>query len=303
MQSPVGNIDLNPVAFRHQGNDAAVRRFRRYMADGQAGGAAGESPIRDQGADFAQPFGFQVAGRIEHFLHARPAPRPFVTDQHDIAWLNSPANNRRNRIFLTFNHARRPLELENVLVNSSRFNDATVFGQIAVQHRQPAVLRVGMGLSTNAAAVPIQVQTRPAGVLAECFLGGNAGGSGGIAQPGFVPGGGSGDVPAIQRLAQGFTVDGANLAMQQSGPIQFAQNGDHSTRSMHIFHVVVRGGRRDLAQVRHLPRQPVNVTHGEIHSAFLGGRQQMQHGVGRAAHRNIQADRIFKRGKTGNGPR
>jgi hypothetical protein len=53
----------------------------------------------------------------------------------------------------------------------------------------------------------------------------------------------------VQRLAQGFAVDGARLAMQQARPIQFAENGDYATGPMHVFHVVFLRGGGDLAQI------------------------------------------------------
>ncbi len=39
----------------------------------------------------------------------------------------------------------------------------------------------------------------------------------------------------------------------------------------------------DLAQDRHPPGQPVDIGHGERHLALVGGGQQVQHRVGRAA--------------------
>jgi hypothetical protein len=67
---------------------AAFGRFGRDVADGQARGAAREAAVGDQGAGLAQPLGFQVAGRIEHLLHAGAAARALVADQHHVAGLD-----------------------------------------------------------------------------------------------------------------------------------------------------------------------------------------------------------------------
>ncbi len=52
------------------------------MADAQARGAAGEAPVGEQGAGFAQAFGFEVARGVKHFLHAGAAFGAFVADNH-----------------------------------------------------------------------------------------------------------------------------------------------------------------------------------------------------------------------------
>ena len=64
------------------------------------------------------------------------------------------------------------------------------------------------------------------------------------------------------------------------------------------MHVLLGG--RDLAQAGDAARQAVDVGHGEIDPAFMGGGQKVKHGVGRAAHGDVQAHRIFERGKAGN---
>ena len=55
----------------------------------------------------------------------------------------------------------------------------------------------------------------------------------------------------------------------------------------------VAGG-SDLADVRHLAGQAVDVAHGEGHISFLGGGEEMQDGVGRAAHRDVQPHSVFE---------
>ena len=77
------------------------------MADGQSRGAAGKATIGNQGAIFAQAFGFQVARGVEHFLHAGATFGAFVTNHQYITGLDLIAENRIHRIVLTFENARR----------------------------------------------------------------------------------------------------------------------------------------------------------------------------------------------------
>src|SRR5262249_21561182 len=61
----VGNIDDDMVAILDQSDQPAFCRFRRYMADRQARGAAGEAAVGDQGAGLAETLCLQIAGWIE----------------------------------------------------------------------------------------------------------------------------------------------------------------------------------------------------------------------------------------------
>src|SRR6202000_3130636 len=61
VDGPVGDVDLDDVAVLHQADGPAFRRFGRDVAYGEAAGAAGEAPVGDQGAGFAEALRFQVA--------------------------------------------------------------------------------------------------------------------------------------------------------------------------------------------------------------------------------------------------
>ena len=87
---------------------------------------------------------------------------------------------------------------------------------------------------------------------------------------------------------------GRQIAMQQPGPIKLAQNRDDAAGAMHVLEMHVGAGRRDLAQHGHAPRQPVDVGHGEGNLRLIGGGENMQHGVGRAAHGNVERHRVLE---------
>ncbi len=75
-------------------------------------GAAGETPVGNQRARLAQPHRFQIRGWVKHFLHPRPAFRPFVADHHHVARHHFTAEDRFYRIILAFVHLGRAAEGE-----------------------------------------------------------------------------------------------------------------------------------------------------------------------------------------------
>ena len=82
--------------------------------------------------------------------------------------------------------------------------------------------------------------------------------------------------------------------MDQPRFVELAQDREDAAGAVHVLDVVA-GRRRDLADARHLARQAVDVGHLEIDARFLGHRQNVQHGVGRAAHGDVERHRVLER--------
>jgi hypothetical protein len=95
-----GDVDRYAVAGFDQADSAALFGFRRDMADREARRAAGEAAVGDQRADFPESLRLEVAGGIEHFLHAGAAARTLVADDDAIetSRLISPARSSSPRI-------------------------------------------------------------------------------------------------------------------------------------------------------------------------------------------------------------
>ena len=147
---------------------------------------------------------------------------------------------------------------------------------------------------TDYTVFTVQIQIVPSCLLAEGNLGRHAAGRrlkelvhGAIVR--------LADVPALDGLAEGGGMDRRQIAVEQPCPIEFAQNGHDATRAVHVFHVHVALGRRDLAQHGHLARQRVDIVHGEVDAALMGGGEDVQHGVGRPAHGDVQRHGVFER--------
>ena len=58
VDAAVGDVDFNGVALVHQADGAAFCGFGRGVPDAQTRCAARETPVGEQGAGFAQAFGF-----------------------------------------------------------------------------------------------------------------------------------------------------------------------------------------------------------------------------------------------------
>ncbi len=180
------------------------------------------------------------------------------------------------------------------LVHAGRLHDATLFRQVAVQHGQAAVLGIGAFLAADAARLAVGVQRQERGVLAEGDRGRDAAGRRAVELFGFFAGV-AGHVPLLDGVAQRAAVHVAAGQVQQIGARQFTQDAQDATGAVHVFDVVLVGGGRRLAQARHLARDAVDIGHGEVHTGFLRRGQQVQHGVGRTAHRHVQRHRVLER--------
>jgi hypothetical protein len=89
-------------------------------------------------------------------------------------------------------------------------------------------------------------------------------------------------------------VHGGHVGVQLAGAVQLTQDGHDAAGAVHVLNVVLVGVGRDLAQLRHDARQAVDVGHGEVDAGFLRNGQQVQDGVGGAAHGDVQRHRVLE---------
>ena len=114
---------------------------------------------------------------------------------------------------------------------------------------------------------------------------------------GFVVG--LGDVPLGDGIRHGRAVYGRQVGVQQAATGQRAEDGENAASAVHVFHVVLLDVRRHFAQLRHMARQAVDVFEVEVDLGLLGRGQQVQDGVGRAAHGDVQRHGVFERLEVG----
>ena len=66
---------------------------------------------------------------------------------------------------------------------------------------------------------------------------------------------------------------GRQVAVDQAGAIELAQDAHDATGAVHVFKMDIRDRRRHLAKHRDAARQPVDILHPEGDAAFIGGGQ------------------------------
>src|SRR5690606_11782765 len=183
------------------------------------------------------------------------------------------------RIVLAFEDFRLTLEYQNGFIHTGGFYHTAIEGDVAVQNRQAAFFRIGVFDITDTAVFTVAVQRWPTGALAERSLGRDTGRIS-LVELHNLFARGAHDVPLIQRFLHGFAVNGRQVAVQQAGAVDFTQNTHDATGTVYVFHMVQRRVWRHFTQLRHHPRQTVDVFQVEVALGFLSRSQQVQNGVG-----------------------
>src|SRR5260221_2463446 len=99
-------VDGDEVAVAQQRDGAADRRFRPDMADAEAARRAGEAAVGDQRDLAAGALAVERRRRRQHLAHARPAARPLVADDKDVAFLVLALVDAREALLLAVEAAR-----------------------------------------------------------------------------------------------------------------------------------------------------------------------------------------------------
>ena len=82
--------------------------------------------------------------------------------------------------------------------------------------------------------------------------------------------------------------------MQQPGVEQRPHDDRDAADLVDVVHDVA-AERLQVAEVRHLRADPVEVVEGQVDLGLAGDREQVQHGVGRAAERHHDGDGVLER--------
>ena len=89
-------------------------------------------------------------------------------------------------------------------------------------------------------------------------------------------------------------MDGERVGVQFACFVQLFQDADDAACAVHVFHVVIVVVGRGFAQAGHDAAQAVNIRHFEIYACFLGYGEQVQNGIGAAAHGDVHGHGVFK---------
>ena len=104
---------------------------------------------------------------------------------------------------------------------------------------------------------------------------------------------GTSQVVQSDRFGERRAVHSSDRRVDQSPPVQFAQDGENASGPVDVLYVVMRVGRY-LADDGDAARQAVDVAHREVHARLLSDGQQVQHRVRRAAHGDVHRHGVQK---------
>ena len=273
------------------------------MADGKARGTAAETAVGEEGALFPQMDRLEIGGGIQHFLHARTALGAFVGDDDDIPALHFPAQDAVAGRFLGVENLRRAGELPDGRIHAGRLHDTAVLGDIAEQDGQAAIGRIGMGHRTDAALFPVRIRFGVIGLLGAHPGAETAGRRTEEQSLRLVRHAGGKEGIAVDFLSEGHPVHPVKGGVHEAAFGQFAQDGDHAARPVHVLDMIDGGIGGYFADTGDFAGQGVDIGHGKVHPRFPGDGQQVQDRIGGPAHRDIQRHRIQEGGTGGDAAR
>jgi hypothetical protein len=82
--------------------------------------------------------------------------------------------------------------------------------------------------------------------------------------------------------------------LQQAGAVELAEDRHDAAGAVHVLHVVRRSWPARPCTGTGTGGQAVDVGHGEVDAGLLRGGQQVQHGVGRAAHGDVERHGVLE---------
>src|SRR5690606_33082144 len=230
---------------------------------------AGKAAVSQQRRTGSQTHRFEIRGGIQHLLHARAAFGAFVANDHNVPCLDFAAKNAFDGGVLALVDFCRTGEGQDAFVDTGGLDNTAIGRKIAVQHSQPAVLRIGVLARTNATALAIEVERVEIFILTERDLRRYTAGSRLIEIKDLFACMPAVDVPLIDGLTQRTCMHIANVQIEQPGPGQLAQDAEDAACAVDVFHMVFFGSRSYLAKTGYAPRDTVDISHGEIDFGLL----------------------------------
>ena len=288
VDAAAGNVNHDDVAVLQLADVATAGCLGRDVADAQAARAAREASVGDEGALLAEVHTFDIRGRVEHLLHSGPALGSFVGDNDAVARLHPSAQDALAGIFLTVEDDGWSLEVPKAGVNACGLHHASVLCYVAEEDCHATVLRVGMLDVAYATVCAVSVEAFPTSVLRPHDIGELAAWCTAVDAFRFGVDGFAGDAVLGNVFSQRSSVHAFAGKVKQASFSQFTHYAENAARTVLFLDAVLLPVGCKFAEEGYLAAQGVNVLHLEINFAFLSHGQQMEHGVGRGAHSNVE---------------
>ena len=102
----------------------------------------------------------------------------------------------------------------------------------------------------------------------------------------------------LHSLSECHAVHTGRRTIDKTTLIQFVEDAEDTTSTSALLHTVLLRVGREFAEAGHLAAQGIDIFHREVGTSLLGHSQQVEHGIRRTAHRDIERHRIHE-GLTG----
>lgn len=101
------DVDVDDVAVTHQGYVASGSSLGRDVTDRESGSASRETSVGNQGALLAEMLALDIAGGVEHLLHAGTSLGSLVGDDYYVAALYLVTEDTVDSLVLAVEYLRR----------------------------------------------------------------------------------------------------------------------------------------------------------------------------------------------------
>ena len=218
------------------------------MADAAALGRTREAAVGDEGDARGEPHAADSGGRGEHLAHARTAGWALVADDHDVAGVDLSPEDRVARLLLGVEAAGGARMGHHRGVDGRLLDDASVGGDVAVEHAQGSDLREGVVVGSDDLAVR--------------------------------------RTPAALKILRNRSHAGQGAGVKKTKLRQLVHDHRHAADGVQVDERAW-AGRLELDQVRRAGRSRVPVVHGDGASRLHGNRGKVEHRVRGAAEGHV----------------
>ena len=259
---PVVDVDGDRITVLQRADGTADERLRRDVADHRPPRRAGEPAVREQ-RHVVLVAGPDDCGRdAEHLAHPRAPLRSLVADGDDVAGLDLSLLNVRHRGLLVLEDANRPLVVPLVLAGD--LQDRAVGREVAGEYLDGTLLVERVGDGPEEVRIELLVRRE----LAPTFEFG-------------------------QLLADRPPGDRRRVAVHVAALDEPTDHDRHATEFVEVVHYA-GPARLEIGDLRRPSTDLVELLDREVDPGLGGQREQVEHGVGRAADGDLEGDRILE---------